>query len=69
MPAGYIIAESIRPGSKLKGFAFTLTSIERYPVDNATDDQPTVRSWGGAATEPGRDGREELTARAKDGAK
>lgn len=42
MPAGYIIAESIRPGSQLQGFAFALTSIERYAVDNATDDQPTA---------------------------
>lgn len=42
MPAGYVIAESIRPGSKLEGFAFTLTRIERYTVDDATDEQPSA---------------------------
>lgn len=42
MPAGYVIAESIRPGSKLEGFAFTLTRIERYTVGDATDDQPAA---------------------------
>lgn len=42
VPAGYIIAESMRPESQLDGSSFTLTSIERYTVDNATDDQPTA---------------------------
>jgi hypothetical protein len=42
MPAGYIIAESIRPGSQLEGLSFTLSCIERYTVDNATDDQPAA---------------------------
>ena len=42
MPAGYVIAESIRPGSQLEGHAFTLTRIERYSVDNATSDQPSA---------------------------
>jgi len=42
VPAGYIIAESIRSGSQLEGCAFTLTRIERFTVDNATDDQPAV---------------------------
>jgi len=42
MPAGYVIAESIRPGSQLEGNAFTLTRIERYSVDNATSDQPSA---------------------------
>jgi hypothetical protein len=39
---GYIIAESIRPGSRLEGLPLTLVSIERYPVENATGDQPPV---------------------------
>ena len=42
MPAGYTIAESIRPGSQLEGLSFTLSRIERYTVDNATDDQPAA---------------------------
>ena len=42
MPAGYVIAESIRPGSQLEGNAFTLNRIERYTVDNATDVQPSA---------------------------
>ncbi len=42
MPAGYTIAESIRPGSQLEGKSFTLSRIERYTVDNATDDQPAA---------------------------
>ena len=42
MPAGYLIAESIRPGSQLDGNAFILTRIERYSVDNATSDQPSA---------------------------
>jgi hypothetical protein len=42
MPAGYIIAESIRPGSRLEGFPVTLTRIERYTVDNGTDEQPSA---------------------------
>ena len=42
MPAGYVIAESIRPGSQLEGLSFTLSRIERYTVDNATHDQPAA---------------------------
>ena len=42
MPAGYVIAESIRPGSRLEGFPFTLTRIERSTVDTATGDQPSA---------------------------
>ena len=42
MPAGYVIAESIRPGSQLEGNAFTLNRIKRYKVDNPTDDQPSA---------------------------
>lgn len=40
MPAGYVIAESIRVGARLEGFPLSLTSIERYPVENATAGQP-----------------------------
>jgi hypothetical protein len=42
MPAGYVIAESMRPGSQLEGNAFTLNRINRYKVDNPTDDQPSA---------------------------
>jgi hypothetical protein len=42
VPAGYVIAESIRPGAQLEGNAFTLTRIERYSVDSATLDQPSA---------------------------
>jgi hypothetical protein len=42
MPAGYIIAEPIQPGSQVEGFAFTLTKIMQYTVDNATNDQPAA---------------------------
>jgi len=42
MPAGYVIAESIRPGAQLDGNALTLTRIERHMVANPTDDQPSV---------------------------
>lgn len=43
MPAGYVIAESLRVGARLEGLPLTLTSIERHPVENATADQP--RAW------------------------
>jgi hypothetical protein len=36
MPAGYVIAESIRAGSRLEGFPLTLIRIERHTIDNAT---------------------------------
>lgn len=42
MIAGYVLAESIRPGARLEGVPLTLTRIERYPVKNATPDQPSV---------------------------
>jgi hypothetical protein len=42
MPAGYVIAESIRPGSHLEGTAFILNRIERHEVDNPTRDQPSA---------------------------
>jgi hypothetical protein len=43
MPAGYIIAERIQPGSQVEGFAFTLTRIEQYTVDDASNDQ--LAAW------------------------
>jgi hypothetical protein len=39
---GYIIAESIKPGSSLEGFPMTLTRVSRNVQDNATSDQPRV---------------------------
>ena len=42
MPAGYVIAESIRPGSQLEGNTFTLNRIERLTVDHASDNQPSA---------------------------
>ena len=42
MPAGYVIAESIRAGSRLEGFPLTLIRIERHTIDNATGDQPSA---------------------------
>jgi hypothetical protein len=41
MPTGYVIAESLRPGSSLEGLSLTLTRIERYAVESATGDQPS----------------------------
>lgn len=42
MPAGYVIAESIRPGSQLKVSGSTLDRIERRTVDSPTRDQPAT---------------------------
>jgi hypothetical protein len=42
MALGYVLVESMRPGTRLEGLPLTLTKIERYPVRNATADQPTV---------------------------
>jgi hypothetical protein len=42
MPAGYVIAESIRAGSRLEGFPLTLIRIERHTIDNATGAQPSA---------------------------
>ena len=35
--------KGIQPGSQVEGFAFTLTRIEQYTVDSATNDQ--LASW------------------------
>jgi hypothetical protein len=42
MPAGYIIAESMRPGTQLQGIPPRLTSVERHAVKNPAPDQPSV---------------------------
>ena len=42
MALGYVLVESMRPGTRLEGLPLTLTKIERYPVRNATPDQPSV---------------------------
>jgi hypothetical protein len=39
---GYVLVESMRLGSGLEGLPLTLTKIERYPVRNATPEQPSV---------------------------
>ena len=42
MVSGYVLVESMRPSARLEGIPLTLTKIERYPVSNATPDQPPV---------------------------
>jgi hypothetical protein len=42
MIAAYILVEGMRPGTRLEGLPLTLTKIERYPVKDATPDQPSV---------------------------
>lgn len=42
MPTGYIITESIRPGSRLDGFPLTITAIKRYEVAQPAEGQPPV---------------------------
>jgi hypothetical protein len=42
MALGYVLAESMRPGSRLEGLPLTLTKIERYTVHNAAPEQPSV---------------------------
>jgi len=42
MISGYIIAESMRTGSRLSGIPLELTKIERHAVANATVEQPSV---------------------------
>jgi hypothetical protein len=58
MPAGYVIAESMRPGSRLEGFPFTPTRVERSTVDTATGDQPSA--WTMIHFEFPTDGAERL---------
>lgn len=42
MPTGYVIAESIRVGAHVDGLPLTLTSIERYPIENPAAGQPSA---------------------------
>jgi hypothetical protein len=42
MALGYVLVESMRPGSRLEGLPLTLTKIERYPVRNPTPEQASV---------------------------
>lgn len=42
MALGYVLVESMRPGTRLEGLPLTLKKIERHPVRNATPDQPSV---------------------------
>ena len=42
MARGYVLVESMRPGTRLEGLPLTLSKIERYPVPDATSDQPSV---------------------------
>ncbi len=42
MVSGYVIAESMRVGSRLSGIPLELTKIERYAVASATAGQPSV---------------------------
>jgi hypothetical protein len=42
MVSGYVIAESMRTGSRLEGIPLSLKKIERYTVPSATSDQPGV---------------------------
>lgn len=42
MALGYVLVESMRPGTRLEGLPLVLTKIERYPVRDATPNQPSV---------------------------
>jgi hypothetical protein len=42
MALGYVLVESMRPGTRLEGLPLTLKKIERYAVSSATPDQPSV---------------------------
>jgi len=42
---GYVLAESLRPGSRIEELPLTLKKVERYEVQNATSDQPPL--WTG----------------------
>lgn len=42
MVSGYVLVEGMRPDARLEGLPLTLMKIERYPVGNATPDQPSV---------------------------
>jgi hypothetical protein len=42
MALGYVLVESMRPGTRLDGMGFTLRTIERSPVRDPAPDQPSV---------------------------
>jgi hypothetical protein len=42
MARGYVLAESMRPGTRLEGLPLTLRSIERDIASTATPDQPAA---------------------------
>ena len=42
MALGYVLVESMRPGTRLEGLPLTLTKIERYPVRDPAPEQPAV---------------------------
>ena len=42
MALGYLLVESMRPGTQLEGLPLTLRKIQRYRVRSATPDQPSV---------------------------
>jgi hypothetical protein len=42
MALGYVLVESMRPGTRLEGLPLALTKIERYQVQDATSEQPSV---------------------------
>lgn len=42
MIRGYLIGESMRPGSRLEKLKATLVDVERHPVKNAVPNQPNV---------------------------
>jgi hypothetical protein len=42
MALGYVLVESMRPGTRLEALPLTLKKIERNAVRSATPDQPSV---------------------------
>ena len=42
MALGYVLVESMRPGTRIERLPLMLRKIERYTVDDATADQPSV---------------------------
>lgn len=42
MVSGYVIAEGMRTDSQLSGIPLALTKIERWAIENATAEQPSV---------------------------
>jgi hypothetical protein len=42
MVRGYVLVEGIRVGTRLAELRLNLASIERYPVEGSTTDQPSI---------------------------